>query len=176
MRSEQFDTHVTTLVRALRGSAVEFMLLEDDDMTSVTVVAGPSQRNLERLVRTLKRVHAEGRVPGERETFPIDFKDLLAGGSHRWLVRIDGADAEILLVGVEDGRYGRFCDVAVRRELAPGLEIDVVVEAPAISVRRVDAVTAMGTLKSRHRDRERRRAVESRAERRAARRGSARTA
>lgn len=168
MRHEQFDAHVTSLVRALRGGAVDFMLLEDDDMSSVTVVAGPSQRNLERLVRALKRAKAEGRVPGERQTFPLDFKDLLAGGSHRWLVRIDGADAEILLVGVEDGAYGRFYDAAIRRELAPGLSVDVVADAPTISVRRVDAVTAMGSLRSGHRDRERRREIESRAQRRRA--------
>lgn len=175
MRAEQFDDHVAALVRALRAGGVEHVLLEDDDVESVTVVPGPSRRNLERLVRVLERRHAAGRVPGEVETLPVSFPQLLRRGPGRWPLRIDGADADVLVVDVADGRYGRYYEAAVRHELEPGFFVDVVPDAPVMRPRPADALAAMPelSLTQRQRDRERlrKRFEAEKAERRARRKG-----
>lgn len=183
MRAEQFDTHVIALVRALRRGRVDHVLLEDDDVDSVTVVPGPSRRNLERLVAVLQRLGAVGRVPGEVATLPVPFDSLLRRGPSRWPLRIDGADADVLVVEIEGGRYGRWYEVAERIELEPGLSVDVVPDAPVLKPRPADAVTVMPELeltqRERDRDRLRRREAARKAERRAqraARSGRARTA
>lgn len=157
MRAEQFDQHVATLVRALRAAGVEHVLLEDDDVESVTVVPGPSRRNLERLVRVLERRHAAGRVPGEVATLPVNFTQLLGRGPGRWPLRIDGADTDILVVDVSDGRYGRYYEAAVRHEVEPEVWVDVVPDAPVMAPRAADARAAMPelSLTQRERDRER---------------------
>jgi len=176
MRAEQFDQHVAALVRALRAAGVEHVLLEDDDVESVTVVPGPSRRNLERLVRVLERRRAAGRVPGEIETLPVNFPQLLRRGTGRWSLRIDGADTDILIVDVADGRYGQYYETAVRHELEPGFWVDVVPDAPIMRARPADALKAMPelSLTQRQRDRERlrKRFEAEKAERRARRKAS----
>lgn len=175
MRAEQFDDYVTALVRGLKASAVEFVLLEDDDIDSVTVVPGPSRRNLDRLVRALKRMETTGRVPGERETLPVDYDHLLRCGPSRWPLRVDGADTDIVVVDVADGRFGKYYAESRRVELEPGLAVDVVPDAPIMKPRRADATDVMPELGLTQRDRDlqrlKRRAEAAKAERRARRSG-----
>ncbi|MTD45958.1 hypothetical protein GKE82_17100 [Conexibacter sp. W3-3-2] len=176
MRAEQFDDYVTALARGLRASGVEFLLLEDDDIDSITVVPGPSRRNLDRLVRALQRMNATGRVPGERETLPVDYDHLLRCGPSRWPMRVDGADTDIMVVDVADGRYGRYYESSRRVEIEPGLAVDVVPDAPIMTPRRADATDVLpelSTMSQRERDMQRlkRRAAAAKAERRAARSG-----
>lgn len=175
MRAEQFDDHVIALARALRAGGVEYLLLEDDDIESVTVVPGPTRRNLERAVRVLKDLGAEGRVPGERQTLAVSYDSLLRRGPGRWPLRIDGADADVLVVDVNDGRYGRYYEVADRHHLEPGLTVDVVPDAPVMKPRRGDATDVLPgldlTQRERDRERLRRRAAAAKAERKARRGG-----
>lgn len=173
MRAEQFDQHVVALVRALRAAGVEHVLLEDDDVESVTVVPGPSRRNLERLVRVLERRHAAGRVPGEVETLPLNFTQLLGRGPGRWPLRIDGADTDILVVDVADGRYGRYYETAVRREIEPEVWVDVVPDETVMPPRVADALEAMPELSMTQRERDRER-MRKRAEAAKAERGAGR--
>jgi len=175
MRAEQFDDYVTALVRTLRAGGVEHLLLEDDDTDSVTVVPGPSRRNLDRLVKVLQRLEVGGRVPGERETLPVDYRHLLARGPGRWPLRIDGADTDILVVDVSDGRFGRYFEVARLHELEPGLAVGVVPDAPVLKPRRADATDVLEgldmTQRDRDRERMRRRVAAAKAERKAQRHG-----
>ena len=175
MRAEQFDDYVIALARGLRGSGVEFLVLEDDDIDSVTIVPGPTRRNLDRLVRALKRMEATGRVPGERLALPVDYDHLLRCGPSRWPMRIDGADTDIVVVDVVDGRFGTYYQESRRVELEPGLAVDVVPDTPILKPRRADATEAMPELGMTQRERDlqryKRRAEAEKAERRARRSG-----
>ena len=57
MRADDFDDAVIELTRGLAAAGLQYVVLEDDDAAALTIVPGPSQRNLERLARALKRAH-----------------------------------------------------------------------------------------------------------------------
>ncbi len=175
MRLEEFDGDVTLLAQALQATGAAFLFLEDDDPSSVTVVAGPSTRNLERLARGLKRQRAKAAIPGMRK---VDYDQLIHGGPSRWPFTVGELDVDIVIVDVNDGRWSQYYDVAQDQELAPGVTVGVVPDAPIIRARKGDATDVMPELWLSQRERDRRRMQRRRtlikAERREARRDAAR--
>ncbi len=169
MRADDFDDAVIEIARGLAAAGVQYVVLEDDDV-AVTIVPGPAQRNLERLMRALKRAHARVGVPGHR----LDYDDMIHGGPGRWPLLVAGVTVDVLIVGVGDGRWGAYYDEAERVEIEPGLAVDVVPDAPILRVREVDARGAMPELGLTQRERDRMRMQRRRAvvrdERRSARR------
>lgn len=175
MRADEFDDGVTALVRGLGASGVVFVLLEDGNPLSVTVVVGPSQRNLERLVRALKRMHASGARPAQRR---VDYHEIGQGGSRRLPLRVGEAQVDLMLVDVADGRWSRYYEEATPVELEPGLLVDVVPDAPILGMRRAAAIDVRPELWLTQRERDRQRSDRRRSllqnERRTARREAAR--
>jgi len=132
MRTEDFDYAVIDLARRLTASGVEYVVLEDDDDVALTIVPGPSQRNLERLTRALKRAEARMDVPGHR----LDYDEMFHGRPGQWPIVVGGVTIDVVVVGVADGRWSAYYDKARRLELQPGLALDVVPGEPVIRVRR----------------------------------------
>lgn len=154
VHAKDFDSYVVALVRCLRAGRVDHVLLEDGDPDTVTVVPGPTRRNLERLVRVLRDTGAAVRVPGEIDVLPFDEDGVLDRGPCRWSLRIDGADTDVLVVDVADGRYGRFYESSRRVEIEPGLAVDVVPDTP-VRPMRADATAVIPDLDLTQRDRDR---------------------
>jgi len=170
MHVDDFDDAFVVLARRLAASGVQYVVLEDDDDVALTIVPGPSQRNLERLARVLKSHRARMAVPGPR----LDYDELIHGGPGRWPLLVADATIDVIVVDVADGRWATYYHEALPVELDTALEVHVVPEAPVLSVRRGDARDAMPelALSQRQRDRlrlQRRRGL-LRNERRAARR------
>ncbi|MCW3040625.1 MAG: hypothetical protein JWM31_2530, partial [Solirubrobacterales bacterium] len=152
MRADEFGEAVTDLVRDLEACGVSFLVLEDGNPLSVTVVAGPAQRNLERLVRALKRMQASGGRPAQRR---IDYDALVHGGPRRVPLRAGGLPVELVLVDVADGRWSAYYEEAEPVELAPGLWVDVVPDAPILRMRRAAASDVRPDLGLTQRERDR---------------------
>lgn len=167
MRVDDFDADTIALVRGLVASGVQYVVLEDDD-DAVTIVPGPSQRNLERLVRRLRSRHA--RLAGAGPRLHLD--DLVDGGPSRWPLLVDGVTVDVMIVGVADGRWAAYYHEAHPVVLEPGLRVDVVPDAPILRVRRGDVRAAMPELALTQRQRDR---LRSRKAGRARRRGSRRS-
>jgi hypothetical protein len=170
MRVDDFDDALIELARGLASANVQYVVLEDEDGVALTIVPGPSQRNLERLTRALKRQHAQIGVAGHR----LDYDALVHGGPARWPLLVAGATVDVMVVDVADARWATYYHEARPIELEPGVEINVVADEPILHVRRADARDAMPELQLTQRERDRlrlqRRRALLRTERRAARR------
>ncbi|HEX6391233.1 MAG TPA: hypothetical protein VFZ89_17355 [Solirubrobacteraceae bacterium] len=166
MRVDDFDAATTALVTRFATSGVQYVALEDDDADALTIVPGPSQRNLDRLARVLRTSGARMAVAGPR----LHYDEMIHGGPGRWPLTVGGAAIDVMIVGVGDGRWATYFHEARRVELSPGLHLDVVADAPILAIRRSDARAAMPELaltqRERDRLRERRRRTLSRRGRR----------
>ncbi|HYF28608.1 MAG TPA: hypothetical protein VD931_22905 [Baekduia sp.] len=173
MRVDDFDADVLTLVRRLRSAGVQFVVLEDED-DGLTVVPGPARRNVERAARLLERSGARLSGPGPK----LDFGEIGRGRPGRWPLDVGGVALDLMVVGLDDGRWTTYFDEAVPFEIEAGLKVLAVPDRPIISVRRADAREAMPELALTQRERDdlrrRRRRETLRSERRAARRASIR--
>lgn len=145
MHASDFDADVTALVRALEEAGVEHLLLEDEAPDTITVVPGPTGRNVDRLAAVLEGVGAMVRLAGRPAVVPFRARAMRRGGPARWTLRIAGADADVLVVDPVEGRYGRFLELSHRVELAPGVAAEVVPDE-AVAPLRVDAIDAMPEL------------------------------
>src|SRR5687767_14453821 len=101
MHAEDLVDHATGLLRALGAADVQFVLLEDEDPAAMTIVPGPSARNLDRLGRVLKRLGAT--VEGTQER--LDVRAVVRQAPSRWPLRISGVTVDLVRVGVDDGRW-----------------------------------------------------------------------
>ena len=171
MHASELDHDAVAVLRALGAADVQFVVLEDEDPVAVTLVAGPAARNLDRLVKALRKLGAT--VDGTDGRRP-DVRELRRTAPARWPLRIGRTTIDLVRVGVDDGRWSGYFDQATTVELDGGLRVDVVPDQPIVAARRADAFTAMPELALTRRERERarreRREHERREERRAARR------
>lgn len=172
MHAHDLDDAAVGVLRALGAGDVQFVLLEDEDPQALTIVPGPSARNLERLVRVLKRQRAT--FDGTPKWRAPDFDELVRHAPSRWPVQVGGATLDLVRLGVDDGRWSAYFDQAEQVVVHGGLHVDVVPDQAVLTVKRANAYDAMPELalsrRERERVRRRRREALSRAERRGARR------
>jgi hypothetical protein len=159
MRVDDFDAAIIALARELAASDVQYVVLADDDDVALTIVAGPSQRNLERLARVLRRRGARMAVAGSR----LRYDEMIHGDPGRWPLTAAGVTLDVMIVDVADERWPAYFNEALRVDLEPGLQVDVVPQAPILGVRRADARAAMPELALTQRQRDRLRANRRRA-------------
>jgi hypothetical protein len=175
MRVADFDEATFQLARELASAGVQYVALEDDDDVALTIVPGPARRNLSRLAGLLRRRRARMAAPGPR----LDLDALVHGGPARWPLVLEGDVAvDVMVVGVDDGRWAAYFNEARPVTPAPGVELHVVPDVPILRVRRGDAREAIPELGLTQRERDRLRLERRRAvlldERRAARRATLR--
>lgn len=174
MRAHDLDDAAVGVLRALGAADVQFVLLEDEDPVAVTIVPGPAARNLDRLVRVLKRLRAT--VDGTPRWRAPDFDELVRSAPSRWPLQIGTTTADLVRLDVGDGRWGAYFDRAEPTVVGDGLRVDVVPDEAILSVRRADALTAMPELALSRRERERVRRRQRKEGTRAERRGERRRA
>lgn len=172
MHANELDDAAVGVLRALGAGDVQFVLLEDEDPQALTIVPGPAARNLDRLVRVLKRQRAT--LDGTPRWRAPDFDELVRTAPSRWPVQVGGATIDVVRLGVDDGRWSAYFDQAQQVIVRGGLHVDVVPDQAILSVRRASAFDAMPELalsrRERERVRRRRREERTRSERRGARR------
>lgn len=151
MSSAELDPDVLATLRALESQRVEFIVIGDAaDMIhgrrpagyvdALSIVPSGRARNVDLLIRVMKDLNADLRVPGESQTLPVDLSSIREVG--RCTLATDMAD--VLLDFEPPGTAGYpdlFAD-ARREELTGGVSPFV---ASKEDLERIDEATRIAT-------------------------------
>jgi hypothetical protein len=130
MSPAELDPDVLATIRALEGGRVEFIVVGDAAdvvhgtrrggyVDALAIVPSGFARNVDRLIRTMKDLSADLRVPGESQTLPVDLSQLREVG--RCLLATDLADVVIDFEPPGTAGYPDLYADARRAQLAGGM-------------------------------------------------------